>query len=124
MILERPAILLVILVMTILSGIGDSQGFVHATNIWQNGRLVWSELGKSALGFFAGILIYWLVLRFMREVGIVTPEIQTLIWFAVTLVGVALAGGNLFKWQLVDQVVALSVLIGIGWLLLRTGAAG
>ncbi|MES1204434.1 MAG: hypothetical protein ABUS79_00730 [Pseudomonadota bacterium] len=106
--------------MTLVSGVADAQGFIHAARIWQDGKLVWSELGKSAIGFVAGIGMYWLSLRYMKALGVVTPEVQTLIWFGVTLVGVAIISGRAFKWPLLDQGVAVAVLVGIGWLIFRT----
>ncbi len=120
MALETITPLLLIIVLTLISGIGDAQGFIHAARLWQGGSIAWSELTKSALGFGVGISMYWLALRSMKELGILAPEIQTVIWFGVTLVGVALASGSFFKWQLIDQAVAVGVLAGIGWLMLRT----
>jgi hypothetical protein len=113
--------LALIIAITLVSGIADAQGFVHASKIWQNGKLIWDQLGKSALGFSTGIASYWLSLRYMRELGVATPEVQTLTWFAVTLIGVALINGKLFKWPLLDQAVALAVLVGVGFLLVRRG---
>lgn len=107
--------------ITLISGLADAQGFVHAAKIWHEGKLVWSELAKSATGFLLGIASYWLSLRYMQQLGVVAPEVQTLIWFAVTLVGVALVSGKVFKWPLVDQCVALVVLLGVGYLLTRGG---
>jgi hypothetical protein len=109
-----------IVVLTVVSGLADAQGFIHASNIWQSGRIAWDALVRSALGFAVGITLYWLALRWMKEIGIVAPEVQTVAWFGVTIVGVALAGGSFFRWQVADQVVAIAVLCGIGWLMLRT----
>jgi len=117
---EKIVPLALIVVLTLVSGFGDAQGFIHAANIWQSGRLAWDELVKSALGFAFGITMYWLALRSMKEIGIVAPEIQTVIWFGVTIAGVALVSGSFLKWQVADQAVAVLVLVGIGWLLLRT----
>ncbi|MAS33697.1 MAG: hypothetical protein CL610_06810 [Anaerolineaceae bacterium] len=124
MLIEKPLVLLLLIVLTILSGFGDAQGFFHASNIWQNGKISWMEVGKSAAGFSFGIVVYWIVLRYMAQVGVVSPEVQTIIWFVVTLIGVAFVSGQFFKWQLVDQIVAFSLLIGIGWLLIRTSQPG
>ena len=121
MTLEQARLLGLIVAITLISGIADAQGFVHAAKIWQAGKLTWGELGKSALGFGIGITTYWLSLRYMSELGIVTPEIQTIVWFGVTLVGVALVSGRVFAWPLLEQGVAVAVLLGIGWLLFRTG---
>jgi hypothetical protein len=109
-----------VVVITLISGFGDAQGFVHASNIWNNGVVVWSELAKSVLGFGLGISTYWLVLKYMKELGILSTEIQTVFWFAITLISVAVISGNFGKWQLLDRMVAVSVVLGIGWLLFRT----
>jgi len=63
---------------------------------------------------------FWLSIRYMRKLGVVAPEMQTLIWFGVTLVGVAMVSGRAFRWPLVDQVVGAMVLGGIALLLART----
>ncbi|MBC7947885.1 MAG: hypothetical protein H7Y42_08405 [Chitinophagaceae bacterium] len=118
--IDKIPSLVLIVVLTILSGFADAQGFVHAASIWQGGKIEWSQLAKSALGFAIGISLYWIVLRSMQELNIVAPEIQTLVWFAVTMVGVAIVSGNILKWQLIDQAIAVMVLFGVGWLLIRT----
>jgi hypothetical protein len=110
-----------IIVLTIVSGIGDAYGFTHAARIWQNGRAVWAEVAHSAVGFAFGIALYWYVLKYMSAVGIVAPEIQTIAWFAVTIIGVALISGQFLGWNWLDQLAAVVVLAGIGWLLVRTG---
>jgi hypothetical protein len=117
---EQIRLLLLIMGITLLSGIADGQGFIHAAKVWHDGKLVWAEVGRSALGFAVGSMMYWTSLKYMKQVGIVTPEIQTMVWFAVTIVGVALTSGKLLTWTRLDQGVAVGVLFGIGWLLYRT----
>ena len=112
---------LLILGITILSGVADSQGFLHAAKIWRDGKLVPEELIKSALGFTVGIILYWLAIRFLQQVGVFSAETQTILWFGITLMGVAVLSGRFFRWPAIDQIVAVLVLAGIGWLLLRTG---
>lgn len=113
---------LLILGLTLLSGFADSQGFLHAALIWQDRRLIWDELARSALGFGCGILLYWLTLRYLKQIRIGAPEMQTLLWFGATIVGVALLSGKFLQWRRIDQCVAIVVLLGIGWLLFRTSA--
>src|SRR5215470_6268689 len=96
---ERIRLLLFIVGITLVSGVGDSQGFIHAAKIWQSGKLVFSELGKSALGFSVGIGSYWLGVKYLKEFGVISPETQTLIWFGITIVGVAFISGKFFRWQ-------------------------
>lgn len=109
-----------IIILTLLSGWGDAKGFIHASNIWEQGRLVMPELVKSAFWYSVGIITFWLVIRPLKEVGIVTPEIQTIGWFAVTIVGVALISGKFLQWQIQEQVISVAVILGIGWLLFKT----
>jgi hypothetical protein len=119
---ERTKLSLLIIGITLLSGIGDSLGFIHAAKMWQGGKLVLSEFGKSALGFGIGISSYWLAVRHLKELGVLSPETQTLLWFAVTLIGVAFISGKFLRWQTIDQIVAVAVLLGIGWLMFRSGS--
>ena len=114
--------LAVVAVLTLVSGLLDAQGFVHAARIWDGSRLVGRELAFSAAGFGLGIACYWIAVRFARYLGVVTPEIQTLGWFAATIVGVGLLSGDFFKWRPVDQGLAAALAVLLGLLLYRTTA--
>lgn len=121
MLSEQVRPLLFIIGLTLVSGIGDSQGFIHAAKMWRSGALILSDLGKSALGFSVGIGSYWLAAKYLNEFGVLAPETQTLIWFGVTMVGVAFISGKFLQWQPIDQIIAVVVLLGIAWLLFRAG---
>ena len=43
------------------------------------------------------------------------------VWFAMTIIGVVIFSGRFFSWPRLEQVVATLVLLGLGWLLVRTG---
>ena len=118
---EQVKLLMLIVGVTLISGIGDSQGFVHAAKMWQDSKIVWVEFGKSALGFGVGISTYWLAVRYFNKLGVLSPETQTLIWFGTTILGVAVISGKFLRCQAIDQVIAVGVLLGLGWLLFRTG---
>ena len=89
MLYEQIRLPLFIIGVTLVSGVGDSLGFIYAAKMWRGGDLVLSELGKSALGFSVGIGSYWLAAKYLNEFGVIAPEAQTLIWFGATVVGVA-----------------------------------
>lgn len=110
-----------IISLTLLSGFFDARGFYHAANIWQKGRLIWESLFQSFIGFSIGIMSYWIVIKYLKEVGIVMPELQTLIWFVVAIIGVAFLSGHFFHWQRIDQFISLGIVFGLGWLLFRIG---
>lgn len=118
---EQVRLLAIITALTVLSGMADSFGFIHAAKVWQSNQLVWGEVGKSALGFSIGISISWLTIKYLQDFGIFAPETQALIWFGVTIVGVAIVSGKFFRWHTLDQLVAVGVLLGIGWLMFNTG---
>lgn len=110
-----------LVIMTILSGVGDSQGFLYASRMWQNGRLNGDATWRSALGFAAGIIFYWGAIRFFDLLGINSPEVQTVAWFVVTLAGVAMISGEFFHWSRIDQVVGVVAILAVGLLMLRNG---
>lgn len=107
---------------TIASAILDSLAFTYAADMWKDGRLIRLEAAKSAVAFFLGMLMYWAAVRYLSEAGIILAEIQTLLWFAVTMVGVGILGGRFLHWPVLEQVVAVGVFVGLGWLISRTTA--
>jgi hypothetical protein len=109
-----------IALLTVLSGLGDAQGFIHAGKVWQGGHIDWSHALKSAAGFQFGVIAYWFALRLLAEHGVVAVEVQTLFWFGATIIGIALLSGQVLRWPAVDQIAAGAVLVGIAWLLYRT----
>lgn len=111
-----------ITVLTVASGLLDSLAFTYSSEMWRGGRLVWGTASRAAASFALGIMMYWGAVRYLDEAGVVMPEIQTLIWFAVTIIGVTILGGRFIHWSLVDQVVAVNVLLSLGWLITRTSS--
>ena len=117
---SRIAKIVWIVALTLLSGYTDSLGFVHSARVWANGEFVWGEAARSGLGYALGSVTYWWAIKYLNEFGIVSPEIQTLGWFVVTIAGVALLSGDFFHWPLADRGVALGILLGLGWLVVRS----
>lgn len=118
---EQTKLIALIVGLTLISGLADAQGAIHTAKSWQGDRLIWAEVGKAVLGFAIGISTFFIVIKYMNALGIVAPEIQTITWFSMMIVGVALFSGAFFTWQWTEQMVAAGVLVGIGWLLFRTG---
>jgi hypothetical protein len=117
---QQVGIGVLVVALTILSGFADSRGFVYASSVWENGQLVWDALIKSALGFSVGILMYWIALRYLPRLEVAaSTEMQTLGWFCVTIVGVALSSGQFVNWAPLDKLVGIGIIAGLGWLLFR-----
>src|SRR5688572_25150496 len=112
--------LILLVGLTLVSGLLDSRGFLHASRAWDEGQLVVDELLRSAGGFAGGILCYWLLVRSAQELGIVSAEAQTVAWFATTLVGVALVSGEYAGWSRPDQALGLIAVALILTLVVRT----
>ncbi len=115
----QTKLLCIIIVLTVISGLLDAQGFINASKAWEAGKLVWSELAKAALCFSVGISFYLVAVKFLKEFGVISPEIQALFWFGMTIAGVAILNGKFFHWPRADQAAALVVCLGLGWLLFR-----
>ena len=113
---------MLIALFTMLSGLGDAFGFLHAGRVWQAERFDSAAAFRSAGGFMFGVAMYWLALKQLTAHGIVAVEIQTLFWFAATIVGVGLLSGQVLRWPLLDQLIAAGVLAGIAWLMFRTAS--
>lgn len=110
----------IVLILIVLSGFADSLGFVYAARIWERDEIAWPAVGKAAAGWWVGITLYVFALRYMARMGVTSAEIQTTVWFAMTIIGVVIFSGRFFSWPRLEQCVAVFVLIGLGWLLVRT----
>ncbi|OGK22304.1 hypothetical protein A2866_05320 [Candidatus Roizmanbacteria bacterium RIFCSPHIGHO2_01_FULL_39_8] len=114
--------LVLVIVLTLVAGFLDSQGFFHSSQVWKNDQFVTHEAVKSLFSFVAGTILFWFSIKYLQQLGVVSAEMQTIIWFVVTIVGVAIASGKFFQWNIIDQSIGIAVFIGIGLLLFRTGA--
>jgi len=110
-----------IAVFTLIAGFGDAQGFIHASKVWEKGRFIWSEAGKSLLAYGFGTCFFFLSIKYLQEIKVFSTEAQTLFWFSVVIIGVAIASGKFFQWDIVDKFIALVVIGGIALLMIRVG---
>lgn len=118
--MDKVINVIVIIVLTVLSGLGDANGFSHAANMWNKGRIVLPELTRAVIGFTFGIATFMVSIRYFQKIGIVTPEMQTIGWMVVTIIGVAIIGGRFIHWQAFDQILAVAIIIGLCIIILRT----
>lgn len=107
--------------LTLLSGFSDALGFVHASRAWENDRLVVREAAWALVLFLGGIITYVVAIRYLDRLGVVSPELQTLLWFAVTVIGVALIQRTIVNWTQADRIMAVVAAVSVGWLVVRRG---
>jgi|SRR4051794_10744237 len=108
-----------IVLLAMIAGFGDAFAFTRAPNVWAENGISPGALGQTLVGFLVGALGYVALVRVLLSSDIRTPEVQTMIWFVATSVGVGAASGRAFHWPVADKVVALIVLSGIAWLSVR-----
>jgi hypothetical protein len=108
---------LLVLVLTVTSGVMDARGFVYAGRAWPGGHLDWTAVGQSLLAFLAGISLYIGAVRFMQSMGLNAVSLQSGIWFVATAIGIAALDGTVVQWTRLQQLVALGVIAGLAWLI-------
>src|SRR5579862_5548060 len=101
---------ILVLVLTVLSGVMDARGFVYAARAWPDGQINWSAVGLSMVAFFAGISLYIGSVRSMHALGLHTVALQSGIWFVATAIGIAAMDGTVAQWTRPQQLVALAVM--------------
>jgi hypothetical protein len=111
--------LLIALAFTAVSGALDAIGFVHATRVWHQDHLVWKEAGVAFAGFVSATVVYLLVVRYLARCGMTTPTVQTLSWFLMTVIGVALLQRTIAQWSVTDRLAMLLAVLSVGWLVVR-----
>lgn len=115
--------LLVVGLLTIVSGLLDARGFVYAARAWPGGHLDTKVGLLSLLSFAGGLTAYIVAVKFMQNAGIQGVALQSGIWFVVTAVGIALMDGSIVNWSRTQQVVGVAVAVALCWLIATTRAA-
>ena len=108
---------LLVLVLTVTSGVMDARGFLYAGRAWPNGNIDWTAVGQSMLAFLAGISLYIGAVRFMQAMGLNAVALQSGIWFVATAIGIAALDGTVVQWTRLQQLVAVGVIAGLTWLI-------
>ena len=119
----QVANLLIVGLLTVVSGLLDARGFVYAGRAWPDGQLD-LKMGLASLAAFSGGLSAYIVaIKFMQNAGIQGVALQSGIWFVVTAIGIAAMDGSLLAWSRTQQVVGLGVAVALCWLISTTRAA-
>lgn len=113
-------IILLVMALSVVSGLLDAQGFLNAAQIWREGNPSWRRILFSALGFGGGISIHFVTLKYLDRMGVQSAEVQSLLWFGITLIGVAIVSRDFLGWNLREQIIGVAVLIGLGWIMVQT----
>ena len=115
--MKSPALVAALILITALSAFFDAKGFVYAAQAWRDGALVPRAVAWSLLNFFGGITLYIGSIGFQQRLGIESAAMQSIFWFAMTVIGIAIMDGTIAQWSMAQRAVGAAVTIGIGWLL-------
>jgi len=115
---------LLVIAITLVSGILDARGFLHAGRAWPQGSIDVREVALSLAFFGGGISLYVIAVRFMQNLGVGSAALQTAVWFIVTAVALAVFDGSIAQWTRTQQVVGALLAIGLGWLVVTTAGRG
>ncbi|MEZ5473803.1 MAG: hypothetical protein R3E72_02215 [Steroidobacteraceae bacterium] len=118
--MSRFISLATVVLLTLGSGLLDARGFVLAARAWPAGRLHLQWGLAALLCFVGGLTLYILAVRFMQNVGVTGVALQSALWFIITAIGIAVMDGSILQWSRSQQMVGLSVAVGLGWLIATT----
>ncbi|KEA65153.1 hypothetical protein ADIMK_0855 [Marinobacterium lacunae] len=105
-------------ILLMLSAWFDAKGFQYATQTWSAGGHVALKQGALSLVFFlTGVSIYLYSVRFLTLAGVSSSTLQTLLWFAATIAGVAVISGDFQKWNVPHYAALVAVVIGLATLM-------
>ena len=62
---------------------------------------------------------YWLGLRFIDASGVTSASVQTLIWFVITIIGVAVLSGDIKEWDVGSYMLAAVAIAAVAGLLIK-----
>lgn len=110
----------VVLLLTVLSGLLDGRGFLYAARAWPGGQFDVRLGAASVVAFAAGLSCYVLAVKYLQQLGVASVALQSGIWFVVTAVSISLMDGRIGEWSRTQQVVAVMVAAGLGWLIAST----
>jgi hypothetical protein len=109
-----------IFLLTALSAFFDAKGFVYASQSWKAGSMIPGTALLSLVNFTGGVALYIVSIGFQQRLGVNSAALQSIFWFAMTVVGIALLDGSIAQWSVAERVVGAGVSVGIGWLLIST----
>ena len=108
-----------LLLVTALSAFFDAKGFVYAAQAWRSGSISLSLALYSLAYFVGGVTLYIVSIGFQQNLGVESPAVQSIFWFAMTVLGVALMDGSIAHWSWTERLVGIGVAVGIAWLLVK-----
>ena len=110
-----------LVVLTAVSALADAVGFINVDKGWVGNRPHYSAIVLACTGYAVGIATYVFAVKYLKLLTDVGPEIQTVGWFMLTIIGVALGSGAFFSWPLPTKFLATVTVLALVVIAIRTG---
>ena len=110
-----------LVVLTAVSALADAIGFINVDKAWLGNRPHASALVLACTGYAVGIATYVFAVKYLKLLTDVGPEVQTVGWFMLTIIGVALGSGAFFTWPLPTKFLATVTVAALVLIAVRTG---
>jgi hypothetical protein len=116
----HPMVSLVVGVMLLMTAsLADAKAVSHAVRSWHMSKMQHVHVLSTFLFFALSVTPFVYSIRYFGMAGIISRQVQALIWFLGTILFVAILDGSFFSWKRVDQIVAGLVVAGMAWLTYR-----
>lgn len=122
--MSQILIIAVGLVVTILSGFGESIGVTKSAQMWGKSWIPDIKILIYAfIGFLASITGYMLSVKLFKAAKLEAPEIHFNLWYLGAVIGIALLSRKFFLWPLDAKIISVLIICLVLWLSYRTGGA-
>lgn len=103
----------------LIAAIADARAIYHATRCWRSGQLVNAEFWLTVMFFLASIAPFVYSIKFFQKEGITSQTLQSLLWFATTVIFISVLDKSILNWARLDQIMSLIIALSLGILIYR-----
>lgn len=107
------------IVLTILAALVEAKGYLYSFRSFTDTNGV-TLIGLAILCYFIGIVIDFTAIYLISKTHYYVPEIMSMLFMAVTIIGVAILSGQFLNWNHFNQGVAVLIMLGLCWLMYQT----
>lgn len=106
-------------IFLLIAALADARAINHATKSWDVNQLVHMEFFLTAVYFLCSIAPFVYSIKFFQRAGISSQTLQSLLWFATTVIFISILDRTILAWSRLDQIIALLSVLSLGTLIYR-----
>ena len=104
----------------LVASLADAHAVNYATKVWLNDKIQVTNIVKVFAYYVVSIVPFLYSIRFFNYAISVNASLQILIWFLSTVLFVSIIDRSFFGWHMVDQLLGIVLVIGLGYLAIHT----